>query len=58
VQVGATFVDMHTASRDAATQDTSHAIRFDHFSTFHFNDAGRYLQSQILLHVLRLLGFG
>ena len=52
---GATFVDMHTATRDAVMQRTPHAVRFDHRSTFHFFDAGRYLQSQILLHALMLL---
>ena len=35
--------------------DTIYAIRFDHNSAFHFFDSGRYLQAQLLLHVLRLL---
>ena len=41
--------------RKAALQPTPHAIRFDRFSAFHFFDSGRYLQVQLLLHVLRLL---
>ena len=52
---GITFLDFYTATRDAALQNTPHAIRFDHFSTFHYFDAGRYLQAQTLLHALKLL---
>lgn len=53
--LGVTFVDHYTATRDAVLQPTPHAIRFDHFSTFHFHDAGRYIQAQLLLHALRVL---
>jgi len=52
---GAVFLDMYSATRHAALQHTPHAIRFDKFSTFHYFDAGRYLQAQILLHAMRLL---
>ena len=52
---GATFLDTYAATRHAALQPTAHAIRFDHNSAFHFFDSGRYLQAQLLLHVLRLL---
>ena len=31
---GATFLDAYPATRNAVLQPTSHAIRFDHFSTF------------------------
>ena len=54
---GATFLDTYRATKRAALQRTPHAIRFDHFSAFHFFDSGRYLQAQLLLHTLRLLGF-
>ena len=47
--------DTYAATRHAALQPTAHAIRFDHNSAFHFFDSGRYLQAQLLLHVLRLL---
>lgn len=52
---GVTFLDTYPATRHAVMQHTAGAIRFDHFSTFHFHDAGRYIQAQLLLHVLRLL---
>ena len=55
---GVAFLDTYTATRHAALQRTPHAIRFDSFSAFHFFDAGRYLQAQLLLHLLRLLGAG
>lgn len=53
--VGATFLDMYTATRQAVLQRTPHAVRFDHFSAFHFHDTGRYIQAELLLHTLRLL---
>ena len=53
--IGATFLDTYPATRHAVTQRTPHAVRFDHRSTFHYHDAGRYLQAQLLLHTLRLL---
>ena len=52
---GATFLDTYTATRDAVLQRTPNAVRFDHFSAFHYFDSGRYLQAQLLLHTLRLL---
>ena len=48
-------VSMYSATRHAVLQRTPDAIRFDHFSTFHFFDAGRYIQAQLLLHALRLI---
>ena len=39
---GATFLDTYRATRRAVLQKTAHAIRFDHFSAFHFFDSGRY----------------
>lgn len=53
--VGAVFLDAYTATRHAVLQRSPHAIRFDHFSTFHYHDAGRYIQAMLKLHVLRLL---
>ena len=52
---GVLFLDTYRATKRAVLQRTPHAIRFDHFSAFHFFDSGRYLQAQLLLHVLRLL---
>ena len=53
--LGVTFLDVYTATRDAVLQHTPHAVRFDHFSAFHFHDAGRYIQAQLFLHAMRLL---
>lgn len=52
---GATFLDVYPATRHAVLQPTPHAIRFDANSAFHFFDSGRYVQAQLLLHVMRLL---
>jgi hypothetical protein len=54
-RLGVTFLDMYTATRHAVLQRTSNAVRFDHFSAFHFHDAGRYIQAELFLHTLRLL---
>ena len=56
--MGVTFLDMYTATRQAVLQRTPHAVRFDHFSAFHFHDTGRYIQAELLLHTLRLLRRG
>ena len=39
---GVTFLDIYPATRHAVLQHTPQAVRFDHFSSFHFHDAGRY----------------
>ena len=45
---GATFLDTYRATRRAVLQKTPHAIRFDHFSAFHFFDSGRYAHADSL----------
>ena len=54
-RLGVAFLDTYTATRHAVLQRTPYAVRFDHFSAFHFHDTGRYIQAELFLHALRLL---
>lgn len=60
-EFGAIFLDQYRATLQAAfpmngtSGGVEVAIRFDRNSAFHYLDAGRYLMTQVLLHVLSLL---
>ena len=53
---GFVFLDNYAATLDASfPRDASLGTRFDRNSAFHYLDAGRYLMTNLLLHVLRLV---